>query len=66
MIQVEEYAFMKGIWAIQVLFTFAASCLEEECRRWVEAINALTALYCLQKARHLCWPTLAASDIRFK
>lgn len=54
MIQAEEYTFMERIQVIQAFFTFATSCLEEECRRRVEAINALTALCCLQKARHLC------------
>lgn len=51
MIQAEKYAFMERIWVIQALFTFAISCLEEECRRRVEAINALTALCRLQEAR---------------
>ena len=66
MIQAEEYAFMERIRVIQALFTFATSCLEEECRRRVEAINALTALCRLQEARRPRHPKPSASDIRLE
>lgn len=66
MIQVEEYAFIKRIWVIQALFTFATSYLEKECRCQVEVINALTALCCLQIIRRLHRPKPSASDIKLK
>ena len=63
-VQTEEYAFMERNRVIQALFTFATSSLEEECRRRVEAINALTALCRLQEARRPRRPKSSASDIR--
>lgn len=57
---------MERIRAIQTLFTFTTSCLEEECRRRVEAINALTALYRLQEARRPRRLKPSASDIRLE
>lgn len=65
-VQVEEYAFIERNRVILALFTFATSSLEEECRRWVEAINTFTALCCLQEARHLRHPKSSASDIRLE
>lgn len=65
-IQTEEYAFIERNWVIQALFTFATSSLEKECRRLVEAINALTALCCLQKVKRLCCLKSSASDIRLE
>lgn len=66
MIQAKEYAFMECIWVIQALFTFATSCLEEESRRRVEAINALTAFCRLQEARRPRRPKPSVSDIRLE
>lgn len=65
-VQVEEYAFMERNRVIQALFTFATSSLEEECRRRVEAINALTALCRLQEARRPRCPKPSTSDSRLK
>lgn len=53
MIQAEKYAFMEHIQVIQTLFTFAISCLKEEYKCRVEAINALIAFCHLQKVGHL-------------
>lgn len=65
-IQAKEYAFIERIWVIQALFTFAILCLKEECRRQLEAINVLTAFYCLQEAGCPCRPKSSASDIRLE
>lgn len=63
-VQTEEYAFMEHNRVIQALFTFATSSLEEECRRRVEAINAMTVLCCLQEARRPRSPKISISDIK--
>lgn len=65
-VQTEEYAFIKRNRVIQALFTFATSSLEKECRRRVEAINALTALCRLQEARRPRRPKPSASDIKLE
>lgn len=65
-IQAKEYVFIKHLQVIQTLFTFATPYLEKECKRRMEAINALTAFCCLQKARCLRHPKPSASDIRLK
>lgn len=49
----EDYVFAKRIWAIETLFIFATSSLEEECKRRSNAIDALTALCRLQGAQRL-------------
>lgn len=66
MIQEEEYIFIERIWVIQALFTFATFCLKEECRRRVEAINALTALCHLQEVRRPRHSKSSALDIKLK
>ena len=50
-VKVEDYIFVELIRVIDALFTFATSSPEEEGKRLVEAINALTALCRLQEAK---------------
>lgn len=63
---VEDYVFMERVRVIDTLFTFATSCPEEECKRRVEAISALTALCRLQESRRPCRPKASASTIKLE
>lgn len=49
--QAEDYVFEKRVRVIDTLHTFATSSPGEECKRRVEAINALTALCRLQQGK---------------
>lgn len=62
----EKYAFIKGNWVIQALFTFAILFLKEKYKCWVEAINIVIAFYYLQEARRLCCPKPSDLNIKLK
>jgi hypothetical protein len=51
-VKAEAYVFAERVRVIDTLFAFTTSSPEEECKRRVEAINALTALCGLQEGRH--------------
>ena len=63
---VEEYIFAERVRVINALFTFAMSSPEEECKRRVEAINALTALCRLQEGQRTYRPRPSASPIQLE
>ena len=63
---VEEYVFAERVRVINALFTFATSSPEEECKRRVEAIDALTALCRLQEGKRACRPRPSASPIQLE
>ena len=58
----EDYVFVERVRVIDAIFTFATSSPEEECRRRVEAINALTALCRLQEGKRTRRLKPSASD----
>ena len=60
----EDYVFEERVRVIDTLLTFATSSPEEECKLRVEAINALTALCCLQEGKRPRRPKLSASVIK--
>ena len=60
----EDYVFKGRIRVIDTLLTFATSSPEEECKRRVEAINALTALCRLQEGKRPRRSKLSASVIK--
>ncbi len=51
-VKTAAYVFAERVRVIDTLFAFVTPSLEEECKRRVEAINALTALCNLQEGRH--------------
>lgn len=63
---VEDYVFVERVRVINTLFTFATSSPEEECKRRVEAIDALTALCGLQEGRRPCRPKASASTVKLE
>ena len=63
---VEDYVFVERVRVIDALFTFTRSSPEEECKRRVEAINALTALCRLQEGKRPCRPKASASTIKLE
>ena len=63
---VEDYVFIERVRAIDTLFTFTTSSPEEKRKRRMEAINALTALCCLQEGKRPCRPKASALTIKLK
>ncbi len=51
-IETAAYVFVERVKVIDTLLAFVTPSLEEECKRRVEAINALPALCSLQEGRH--------------
>ena len=60
----EDYVFEERVRVIDTLLTFATSSPNEECKRRVEAINALTALCRLQEGKRPRRSKLSASVIK--
>ena len=62
----EDYVFVERVRVIDALFTFATSSPEEESRRRVEAINALTTLCRLQEGKRPRRSNPSASDTKLE
>ena len=65
-VNAEAYVFAERVRVIDTLFAFTTSSPEEECKRRVEAINALTALCSLQESRHFRRQKPSSADTKLE